>query len=94
MTTQPVMALDEPCIDPDRGIHSPRTTNFVTRLGIIATRVAEKALWMFRRSEALGWVLALALNVSAAGWLGLAIWTFIFAVSILLETAAEPIEAA
>ncbi|MFT3802145.1 MAG: hypothetical protein QM766_13090 [Burkholderiaceae bacterium] len=92
MTDQQAMALDEPRID-IRGTEPARRSTASTRPGSAVGRLIDKGFWIFRRSEALGWLLALALNVSAAGWLGVAIWAVIFAVSIIIETAAEPIEA-
>lgn len=94
MTYQPAMALDEPRINSGGDPDPSQKTPGMSRLGTLVTRIGEKGSWMFRRSEAVGWLLALALNISAAGWMGLGIWTFIFATSILLETVAEPVDAA
>ncbi|MFT4101675.1 MAG: hypothetical protein QM674_11680 [Burkholderiaceae bacterium] len=92
MTDQQAMAGDEPRIDV-RDTEPSRPSTAVTRPDSAIARLIDKGFWMFRRSEALGWLLALALNISAAGWLGVAIWAVIFAVSIVIETAVEPVEA-
>ena len=52
----------------------------------------ESMVWMFQRSEGVGWLIALLVNVVTVGWLGVAIWSALFCIAILLETMAEPVQ--
>ena len=53
---------------------------------------AESMIWMFQRSEGVGWLIALLVNIVTVGWLGVALWSALFCIAIMLETMAEPVQ--
>lgn len=52
----------------------------------------ESMIWMFQRSEGVGWLIALLVNIATVGWLGVALWSALFSIAIVLETLAEPVQ--
>lgn len=91
MTYQEVLALDEPGAAPDDDNTTISRPTLTERVRARLASASKSIAWIFRRSEGVGWMLALALNISTAGWLGVAIWAVMFAVAISLETAAEEV---